>query len=178
MDLNKYQEEQVPSKSVVLLNLMTTSDIKDIVVCVTGIFDSEKDVFQQGCAVVIEMMSGLSVGFSCRDDINAVTLWLERDGHRWCNEDYFENDSEITSVRVSDSTDLKWQSILKEKIDSFYVVKKHRFRNSKYESLSNEVGLILKINSEKYLYMNNDIGDSHNFTINLFDIMPLIDKDF
>ncbi|MFT5619182.1 MAG: hypothetical protein ACI85I_002424, partial [Arenicella sp.] len=36
MDLNKYQEEQVPSKSVVLLNLMTTSDIKDIVVCVTG----------------------------------------------------------------------------------------------------------------------------------------------
>ena len=177
LEFSNYNAERTPSKALSIFEHLLGETICDVIICSWNDF-SEKLFFEHDGALYIEFSSGETIGFGSIDEFNSVTVWLEKSSSNKIDEDsYFLFDKEMNCKRASLDKHSGSIKMINTFLSSVYLIKQIKFRNSLYDNLPNEVGIVFKLSNVYYLSITHYLfNKSLDFEVSLTDKFPIIDK--
>ena len=158
---------------------MSGSSVKDIIRCVPKNQSHINDFCDSEGSILIELHSGDIIAFYNQDELNSITLWLEKSEKGEVNEnDYFLYDEDFLILRATETQESIVKEILNQVIISLDVIYQHKHRNHKYDELPNEVGLIIGFQNMKFLSLSHYVfSKSNDFEVCILNKYPMLNHD-
>jgi hypothetical protein len=154
-----------------------------------------KEVFSltAGC-LIMSFDSGLAIGYSSQPSLNSVVIWVEKNEAGETSEELTEEDNELYPVDVRDAlySNIFWANLVGQRILNITILKinyfsspdeytanqmvwqglsngtisKGTYRSSRYEELTNEVGLLFELeDGSRFIASHGLHDDSDDFSV-------------
>ena len=113
-------------------------------------------------ALLIELDSGLVIGFNGDSELNSVIVWIEVNevGETEDEEDLLRSDPDLLPIQATDKeySNTFWAHFIGQKISRFQILKEVP-KTVMHEDLPNETGLIITVESGQEFLMYHDGSD-------------------